>query len=312
MSSKNIRLTTERVLPLNKRIILPNENDLSGWLLILPAVLCVWFFVLRPQIMGVYWSFFDMKGYTVTDFVGLANYKRVISDTMFLKTLLNTCQYVIWSLVVGFLLPIILAVALNEMVHNRNFFRVLVYFPSALPGVAVFMLWYFMYYPDNGGLLNMVLGAFGHPPYIWLQSARWTILFIVISITWSGAGATAIYYFASLQGVSRELYEAAIIDGAGFIKRFKVVAFPHISGIVLLFFVRQIISVFSIMEQPLQMTDGGPNGASVTLGLQIYKYGFVSIRPQLAMALGVIMFFILMAITCFYFYLNKKVESNNG
>ncbi len=287
------------------------KKDLSGWLLILPAVFCAYFFIIRPQVLGIYWSFFDMKGYTITDFVGLQNYKRVLSDTMFLKSLWNTCQYVIWSLVIGFAFPIVLAVVLNEVVHIRNSLRVLVYFPSALPGVATIMLWYLMFYPDQGGLLNMVFGWLGMSPYVWLMDSNWTILYITITMTWAAAGATSIYYFAALQGVSRELYEAAIIDGAGFFKRFKVVALPHISGVALLFLVRQIISVFSIMEQPLQMTDGGPNGASTTLGLQVYNYGFVSVKPQLAMALGVIMLLILMVFTCFYFYLNQKIESNN-
>ena len=278
-------------------------RDLSAWILILPAVLCIYFFVLRPQIFGTYWSFFDMRGYKLEEFVGLDNYKTVLSDTMFFKTLWNTCQYVIWSLIIGFVLPIVIAVMLNETVHLRNTFRFCVYFPTVLPMVAVTMLWYLMYYPDGGGLLNMIGSWFGMKPYVWLQDSRWTILYIVISMTWSGCGGTAIYYFAALQGVNRELYEAAVIDGAGFMRRFFTVTLP------LLFLVRQIIGVFSIMEQPMQMTDGGPNGASNTLGLLAYKYGFVSIKPQMAMAVGTIMFLILAVITCFYFVLNKKVES---
>jgi len=288
---------------------IPTKKDWSAWILILPAILCIYLFVLRPQIMGTYWSFFDMRGYKVESFVGLENYKTVIRDTQFFKTLWNTCQYVLWSLVIGFCLPIIVAVILNELVHMRNTIRFCVYFPAVLPGVAVALLWYLMYYPDQGGLLNMIGSWFGMEPYVWLQDARWTIAFIVISMTWNGCGSTAIYYFASLQGVNRELYEAAIIDGAGFFRRFFTVTLPHISGVALLFLVRQIIGVFSIMEQPMQMTDGGPNGASNTLGLLAYKYGFVNIQPQYAMAVGVIMFLILMVFTIFYFRLNKIVES---
>ena len=295
----------------SKKPWLPNSKDLSAWLLILPAVLCIYLFVIRPQAIGVYWSFFDMKGYKLGDFVGLANYKQVLSDTMFLKTLWNTVQYVIWSLLIGFLLPIVVAVILNEMVYLRNTFRFCTYFPAVLPAMAVSLLWYFIYYPDQGGLLNMIGSWFGFEPYSWLQDSQNTIKLIVLSMTWSGCGSTAIYYFASMQGVSRELYEAAIIDGAGFFKRFFTVTLPHISGIVLLFLVRQIIGVFSIMEQPMQMTDGGPNGASNTLGLMAYKYGFVSIKPQLAMAIGVIMFLILMVFTCFYFVLDKKVNAGD-
>lgn len=286
------------------------KKNWGAWLLLLPAVLCIYFFIIRPQIECIYWSFFNMKGYNLQDFAGLDNYKRVLSDTTFLKTLWNTCQYVLWSLLIGAGLPVIIAVILNEMVHIRNTLRFCVYFPSALPGVAIMMLWYLIYYPDQGGLLNMILSHFGAGPYGWLQDENWTILYIVISMTWSGAGATAIYYFAALQGVSKELYEAALIDGAGFVRRFRVVTFPHISGVFLLFVVKQIIGVFSIMEQPLQMTDGGPNDASLTLGLMAYRYGFVSVRPQLAMAVSVIMFVILLFLTCFYFKLNKKIESN--
>lgn len=251
-----------------------------------------------------------MKGYSVESFAGFDNYKRILTDTTFLKTLWNTCQYVLWSLVIGAVLPVIVAVVLNEMVHMRNTFRFCVYFPSALPGVAVMMLWYLIYYPDQGGLLNIILSKMNIAPYVWLQDESKTILYIVISMTWGGAGATAIYYFAALQGVNKELYEAAMIDGAGFFKRFRIITFPYISGVFLLFLVKQIIAVFSIMEQPLQMTDGGPNDASMTLGLMAYRFGFVSVRPQLAMTINVIMFVILLFLTCFYFKLNKKIESD--
>lgn len=301
---------TAKKKKINNNPFLPNSKDLGAWVLILPAVLCIYLFIIRPQVQGIWWSFFNMQGYKVKEFVGFANYKQVMSDTMFVKTLWNTCQYVIWSLLIGFLLPILVAVVLNEIVHFRNTFRFLTYFPAILPGMAVSLLWYMMYYPDQGGLLNMIGSWFGMQPYTWLQDSNHTIMYIVISMTWCGCGATAIYYFASLQGVSRELYEAAIIDGAGFIRRFFTVTLPHLSGITLLFLVKQIIGVFNIMEQPMQMTDGGPNGASNTLGLVAYKYGFVNIKPQLAMAVGVIMFLILMVLTIFYFYLDKKIETD--
>ena len=291
-----------------KSIWVPTKRDVSAWMLILPALLLVYLCILRPQILGTYWSFFDMKGYKVQEFVGLDNYKTVIADSMFLKTLLNTCKYVLWSIVIGYFLPIVIAIFLNEIVHFRNTCRVLIYFPSILPVAGVMLLWYLIYYPDAGGLLNMLGGALGMEPYEWLQDGKWTILYIVISMTWSGCGSSVIYYFAALQGVSRELYEAAIIDGAGFIRRIRTITLPHIAGISLLFLVRQIIGVFSVMEQPLQMTDGGPNGASTSLGLLSYRYGFVNIKPDLAMAVGVIMFLILAVVTCFYFYLDKKIE----
>lgn len=288
----------------------PLSENINGWLFILPALISVYYTILRPQVLGTWWSFFSMNGYKVGKFVGLDNYRRVMRDTMFLKSLGNTWLYVFWSLAIGFLVPILLAIMMNELVHARGFVRFCVYLPSVLPVTSVMTIWYLIYYPDNGGLLNMLLAKFGIAPYVWLQDPKHTIIYIVICMTWSGAGASAMYYFAALQGINRELYEATLIDGAGFFRRMITVTLPHIYGIVLLFLIQQIIGIFSIMEQPLQMTGGGPNGASMTLGLLAYRYGFVSVRPNLAMAIGVIMFLILMVVTCFYFFVNKRIENN--
>ncbi len=293
-----------------QKLLLTIRKNIGPWLLIFPAVFCIYFFVLRPQAIGIIWSFFDMKGFGIEKFIGLDNYRRVFADSLFLKTLLNTFQYVFWSLIIGFIVPVGLAIVLNEVVHFREGFRFWVYFPTALPMVAVMLLWKMLYYPDQTGLLNTILMSFGFDAYTWLQDPENVIKFIVISMTWQGCGGTTIYYYSALQNVRRELYEAAIIDGAGFFRRLWTVTMPHLAGIMLLFLIRQIIAVFSVMEQPLQMTDGGPNGASMSLGLMIYKYAFVNGRPQLALAIGTIMFLILIVFTIFYFKINKKIEDS--
>ena len=110
------------------------QKNSIAWLLLLPAVLCLYFFILRPQVLGTYWSLFNMQGYTVKEFIGLDNYKRIISDTNFIKTLWNTCQYVLWSLVLGYPVPIIVAAMLNEIVHFRNSFRLKLSSRTVLPG----------------------------------------------------------------------------------------------------------------------------------------------------------------------------------
>lgn len=284
------------------------KNDFVGYLFILPAIFCLYYFTVKPMVSGTIMSFYDMKGYSVQEFCGFDNYIRVISDAQFVKTLWNTVQYVLWSLVVGFVLPIILAILLNEAIHLKRTFRFLIYIPSATPAVAVSLLWYFLYYPNAGGMLNSILGQFGIAPYGWLQDSKWTILYIIISMTWQGAGATMMYYFASLQSLNREMYEAAIIDGAGVWRRMRAVTLPTLYPVILLFLAKQIIGVFSVLQEPMQMTGGGPNGASMTLSLQIYQYGFVDYKPQYALALSVIQFLILLVMTCFYFKLDKKVS----
>lgn len=285
-------------------------KEINAWLLLTPALLCIYFLVIRPQILSAYWSMFDMKGLQPTRFAGFNNYARVLKDTVFFKAFVNTWVYVLWSILIGFIIPFAIAIIMNEMRRFRKAIRLIVYLPSIIPAVAVSMLWYFMYFPDGSGLLNMALGVANIKPYAWLQDGKFTILYIIISMTWSGMGATAIYYFAGLQGINTELYEAAIMDGAGFFERIKIVTIPQMSGMLILFFLRQIISVFNIMEQPLQMTDGGPNNSSLTLGLLNYRYAFVNYKPQFAMALGIIMFITLSILVLIYFKASKRIEEN--
>ncbi len=286
------------------------RNNIDAWILMLPMVIILYLFVWRPTVLGGVWSFFDMKAYTVKDFAGFENYRKVLTHTQFLPMLWNTVQYVFWSLVIGFLPPLIVAIMINEIVHFKSGFRVLIYIPAVIPGIAAMLMWYFMYYPDQTGLLNMILAKFGVEPYTWLNDPNFAIVGIVIYMTWKGFPGTMLLYYASLQGVSTELYEAALIDGAGPFKRVWNVTRPAIEGLLLLNLVRQIIGVFQTMEQPLAMTGGGPNGASTTLAYQLYQYGFNSGGKGTgqAMALGVIIFLILIVFTIFYFKLNKKVE----
>lgn len=286
------------------------KRDFGAWALIFPALFCIYYAVLRPQVFGFVWSFFDMNGYTPDKFVGLENFRVVLSDTAFLKTLFNTLQYVFWSVLIGYTLPVVAALLMNEMIHFRKTIRTIMYLPAVLPGVCVSLLWFFMYYPDNSGLLNALLQKFGLEPYSWLQDGNFTILYIVLSMAWSATGSTALYYFAGLQSINRELYEAAVIDGAGFFTRLRVVTFPQMSGMLLIFLIRHIIGIFGITDQPLQMTGGGPNNASMSLGLLNYHYAFTDGQPQYALALGVVMFVILLVPSIAYFKLNKKVEEN--
>jgi len=201
---------------------------------------------------------------------------------------------------------------MNELVHFRKTTRVLVYLPAIMPAMAISLLWTFIYNPAQGGLLNMILGKMGIEPYQWLQDSRFTILWIIISMTWNSCGATALYYFAAMQGINRELYEAALIDGAGYWRRVSIVTLPHMYGMLVLFGVRQIIGVFNTMEQVLQMTGGGPNNASVTLGLLNYRYAFDSggKNAQYALALGVMMFVVLSVFSIIYFKIDKKIQEN--
>ena len=154
----------------------------------------------------------------------------------------------------------------------------------------------------------MIRYFFGFAPIDWLGTKALTIPLIVISMSWNAFGSTLIIYLASLQGINQELYEAARLDGAGFFSRIVHVLLPHMRGILLLNGIRQVISVFNVTEQPLAMTDGGPNGASMSLGLTNYFYAFKYSQFSKSMALGVITFAMLLVLTFIYFALDKRLE----
>ena len=284
------------------------KRNIGGWMLLFPTVFLFFVISWRPVFIGGVYSFFDMVGYEVGKFVGLENFRNIITDTLFLKSLINTLKYVLWSLIFGFIPPIIMALMINEAVHFRGALKFSIYFPSIVPGIVTSMLWTLLYYPDVSGLFNTLLVNFGFEPKQWLNNQSMAIPLIVISASWNGFGGTAIMYLASLQGINRELYEAATIDGAGVFKRIWSITLPQMRGILLLFLVRQIIGVFQIMEQPLTMTGGGPNNASVSLSLQGYRYAFVYGQIDNAMAMGVVTFVILFIMTIFYNYLDKRLD----
>lgn len=291
----------------NKKIGFLKRN-ISGWLLILPTILIFIFLVWRPIIIGISYSFFKLRGFEPVEFIGLENYRQVLSDTNFTRTLGNTVQYVIWSLIIGLPLPFVAAVMMNEMLHAKQYFKITTYLPAVLPGMAVYLLWKLIYNDGPGGLLNSMLYYFGIGPLSWLSNSKIVIPLLIIMMSWHGFGGTLIMYLATLQGVDQNLYEAARLDGAGFWQRIWHVTMPHSWGLILLLAVRQIISVFSVTEQPMVMTGGGPNGASMTLGLTNYYYAFRYGAMQKSLAIGVISFLILMVLTIVYFKLDKKIN----
>lgn len=279
------------------------------WVLLVPTVftliLCHWY----PIFSGVYTSFFKTQGYNAVEFVGLRNYKNVLTDTMFLTTLGNTLKYVFWSLLLGGIPPIFIAIIMNEVIHAKRTIRLLTYVPAVTPALATAVIWMCIFSPSPGGLLNYLLSVFGIEAQGWLQNPKLTIPLMMFSASWSGIPGTVVLYLASLQNVNQDLYEAAMIDGAGIWTRLKKITLPTLYPTILLMWVRQIIGIFQIMQEPLVMTDGGPNNASLSLNLTAYKMAFTYGQADRALALGTVTFLLLLIVSIGYFKLDKKLNS---
>ena len=284
------------------------KKNVGGWVLLLPGLILFTYLVWKPIFTGILYSFFDIKGFTPMSFVGFQNYKNVMLDTEFLRTLKNTVMYVLWSLIIGFPLPILCAVMLNEMINFKQYFKIAFYLPAVMPTIAVSVLWVNIYAPDGAGLLNMLLQGFGVEPQQWLMNENAVIPLLIVTSTWKGFGTTVLYYVAAIQSVNTELYEATRIDGCGFLGRARYVVFPHMKPIILLMLISQIIGVFQTLDGPMVMTGGGPNGASTTLALTAFNYAFRYNRADEALAVNVITFVLLIGLTFVYYRSEKKME----
>ncbi len=306
----NTALTERRNTRMGKAA-LRMRKDAIAWIMIAPCLLCYIVFVWGPLVEGVVISFFETKGFDTVKFIGFKNYIEVMTDSLFLKAVGNTVKYTFWSVIIGFPLPIITAIVVNEVFRGKSFFRFALYFPCIIPGIAAMIMWGLLYEPGDGGLLNLMLSKIGLPAQQWLQDSNMTIPLIVITMSWSSFGSTMILYMADLQSVNNDLYEAASLDGAGIIKKCWHVTLPHMSGLIKMLFIMQIIGVFQIFQQPLTMTGGGPNNASISLGLVTYKYAFSYMQVGRSVALSVLTGLMLAVFSVIYFRLqrNKDLEA---
>ncbi len=282
------------------------RRDLAGWLIMLPSILLFTFFVWEPLLENIRLSFSTAKMYTVTGFAGLSNYIAVINDVDFKAAFFNTFKYTFWSLLIGFCVPIIMGILISETVHLKGLFRVGVYFPNIMPTLATIWIWNYFFLPGPTGVLNIILGKFGIEPSVWLNNPKWTIPLIIIIMTWKSAGSTALIYMASISGISPDLYEAATIDGASIWQRVIHITLPSLKGMIKTMLILQIISVFQIMYEPMILKNGGPNNASISLMMLMYRYGYRDYNVPKAAAVSVLVCLILIVLSGVYMKATKE------
>ena len=284
------------------------KHDVVGWLIMLPSLALFGFYVWEPLFENIRLSLHSSVRYEVLEFVGLENYKRVLANPDFTAAFRNTFSYTLWSLVIGYLVPIFLGIIISETVHLKGFFRTGIYFPNIVPGIATIWIWNYFFTPGATGVLNILLGKLGVPPLDWLNNTHWTIPLIVVVMTWKSAGATALIYMANISSISPDLYEAATIDGAGVWNRIFHITLPSVFSLAKTLLILQIISVFQILYEPMVLKNGGPNNASISLMMLQYRYAFRDFDFSGGAALSVMICIILIILSGLYMYLTRSKE----
>ncbi|MFH0794304.1 MAG: sugar ABC transporter permease [bacterium] len=285
------------------------RRALPGWFFLIPALLLFIVFSWWPILKGFQLAFFEVS-YTedvASRFVGLKHFRSLLSDDLFFLSWWNVIYFTVLALIIGFLVPVVLAISINEMRHVQGLLRLTYYLPAILPVVVVSVLWKYIYAPKEG-LLDSVIQLVGGMPVRWLNNPDTAMLSLVIMSTWKNAGATMIIYLAALQGVPEQLYEAAELDGAGLWQRLRHITFPQIRPIMLILLILQILGTMQLFTEPFVMTGGGPNNRTLTVMMYIYNAAFRYFDTGLAAAMGIVLFLALAGLTAVYFFILKRSE----
>lgn len=285
------------------------RKNIGAWLIMLPCLILFAFFVWLPMLKNFGLSFFN--DYSFSEFEGFSNYIEIFKDDSFLTAVKNTFIYIAWSLVIGFLVPMFMGFLLSECFHAKGFFRVCLYLPCMISGIAVVFLFKNIYGDETYSILNVIIKAFGGDPRLWASDPNIIIPLIVIAMTWKGAGGTALIYLSNFQQIDPALYEASRIDGATPVQRFLNITLPQMKNTLLTLLILQIISVFQVFYEPMVIGSwGGPvNDASMSLMLLSYMYAFHDFEYAYAAASSMVLSLIIIVFTIGYFallkYLNK-------
>lgn len=281
------------------------RNDAVSLLFLLPALLCFGYFAWWPIADGLALSFQQTNLVDPAQWVGLANFRVLFSDPLVVTATRNTLLYAGLALVLGFPMPLVLAVQMSTVRRLGGLFRYLVYLPVVLPPVVAVLLWKTFYEPDHGAF-NKVLGIVGLGPFPWLQSSGSAMLSLVLEATWASMGSAALIYLAAITRIPPELYEAAEVDGARILRRVWTVVLPHLRGTILLMLLLQLIGTLQVFTEPFVMTDGGPQNATITVLLLIYRYAFVDGDYGSAAALSLLLAVALSLLSAVYLWATRR------
>ncbi len=295
---------TARALARPRRRLLTGQA-IEGYLCIAPWLIGFVCFVAGPMIAALIISFTDWSMLSAPEWVGLGNYAKLFEDPLFYNVLFNTAFISFISVPLQLGLALLMAIGLNEKLKGLAFFRTIFFLPSQMPVVASALLWLWVFNPEFG-LINAGLNTLNLPVFRWLFDPDLAKPSIVLITLWGGIGTPLIIFLAGLQGIPESLHEAAAIDGAGALARFRHVTLPMLSPII---FFNLIIGVVASFQAYFTLvfvtTGGGPGNATLIFILYIYFKAFRDFAMGYAAALAWLLFMIVVALTAINFGLAR-------
>jgi multiple sugar transport system permease protein len=271
------------VIPRKRGSRLLWHEAIMAYLFVSPAMILFLIFTVLPVVFAFLLSFTNYDILSPIKWVGLKNYARLLTDTIFQRGILNVLYYALMFIPSMIVLSIILALALNRKVPGMRFFRTLYYLPAVTSSIAASVVWSWMLQKDYG-VINQFLALFGIIGPAWLADSDTAMFAIVIVTLWQGLGGNIIIFLAGLQGIPPALYEAAKLDGANGWQLFQYITLPLLRTTTYLIAFLTLIGSLQLFDQAYAMTQGGPGYATTTAVYQIYSNGFNQLKMGYASA----------------------------
>ena len=290
ISAKSVSQSVPRFRLTNRR-----REAVMAYLFLSPWLLGFLIFLVGPMVASFYLSFTEYKVIQPPQWIGLGNYARMFGDDLFYQALSVTARYTVISVPLGIAVALALAILLNQRIVARGLLRTIFYLPSIISGVAVAIVFAWIFNAQFG-ILNYLLSFVGIAGPNWLGSPRWALWAFVLMSLW-GVGGNMVIFLAALQGVPKALYEAGELDGATQWQRFWRITVPMISPAILFVTIMGIIASFQTFTQSYIMTGGGPANSTLFYLLYLYKNAFSWFEMGYASALAWLLFLIIIVCT---------------
>ena len=256
---------------------------LPAYVLIAPAIASTILFLYIPMLFSGYWSFTEFNGLLPPKWVGFANYTALFQDPIFLHSLLNTVIFVLLGMSIGPTLGLFSALLLNNQIRGRGFFRAAYFLPVMTSLVVVATIWKMLL--NDAGIVNTILGWVGIPAHAWLGDPSTALPAVTITSIWQGFGFETVVFLAALQSISKDLYDAASVDGASWWQRLRYITIPALRPTIVFVYIIGIIGSFQVFDQIYVMTLGGPINSTRTLVFDLYdKFRNLQLGPASAVA----------------------------
>ena len=278
------------------RVSQRTEEIILAYACLAPWLIGFVVFSIGPMFASFALAFTNTDMLTGIKFIGLANFQELFHDKLAFKAWSVTARYALGAIPLGIALGMAVATLLNQNIPGRSVWRTLYYLPSVVSGIAVAILWSWIFNPRIGLINSAIKAVSGIQGPKWIFSEEWALPSMVIMSLW-GVGGSMLLYLAGLQSIPTQLYEAAKIDGAGALARFRHVTLPMLSPTIFFTLILAIIGTFQFFTEPLVMTNGGPNNATLSVMLYIYRKSFQQLHFGYASLLAWVLFVIILACT---------------